>query len=123
MSINQNNFFENTKGRFTECDLPTGLISSYVSIGVDKKVSSTYFYTEVGVYRLSNHWGGVASCQWNLNTVNDFGMDKCRKTEQKTGYISFNELNQNKELELELLNAYGNDFKFNQIKERINGTY
>ena len=31
---------------------------------------STYYYTKHGVYRLSNHWGRAAKCQWRL--VSDF---------------------------------------------------
>ncbi|GGX03912.1 hypothetical protein [Aquimarina muelleri] len=27
---------------------------------------STYYYTKLGVYRLSNHWGRAAKCQWRL---------------------------------------------------------
>ncbi|MFL1895309.1 hypothetical protein ACJRPK_06375 [Aquimarina sp. 2-A2] len=27
---------------------------------------SSYYYTTKGVYRLSNHWGRAASCQWRL---------------------------------------------------------
>ena len=31
---------------------------------------STYYYTKHGVYRMSNHWGRIAKCQWRL--VSDF---------------------------------------------------
>ncbi len=31
---------------------------------------STYYYTKHGVYRMSNHWGRAAKCQWRL--VSDF---------------------------------------------------
>lgn len=27
---------------------------------------SQYFYTDVGVYRYSNHWGRIANCKWRL---------------------------------------------------------
>ncbi|MDA9339738.1 hypothetical protein N9Q68_02070, partial [Polaribacter sp.] len=30
------------------------------------KSESSYFYTEEGVYRKSNHWGRVANCRWKL---------------------------------------------------------
>lgn len=32
--------------------------------------NSSYYYTKLGVYRLSNHWGRAANCQWRL--VSDF---------------------------------------------------
>lgn len=35
----------------------------YVLIDSDV-ISSKYWYTYDGVYRLSNHWGNVASCYW-----------------------------------------------------------
>ena len=27
---------------------------------------SSYFYTEMGMYRLSNHWGKLANSKWRL---------------------------------------------------------
>ena len=30
---------------------------------------STYWYTPQGVFRASNHWGNVASCDWGLEGV------------------------------------------------------
>lgn len=33
------------------------------------KSGSSYFFTEDGVYRLSNHWGRAANCKWRLQTT------------------------------------------------------
>ncbi len=30
------------------------------------KSGSAYFFTDSGVYRISNHWGRVANCRWRL---------------------------------------------------------
>lgn len=30
------------------------------------KSGSEYYFTEEGVYRISNHWGRVANCRWKL---------------------------------------------------------
>jgi citrate synthase len=30
---------------------------------------SSYFYTEKGVYRYSNHWGRVANCRWKISGI------------------------------------------------------
>ncbi len=30
------------------------------------KSGSEYYFTEVGVYRISNHWGRAANCRWRL---------------------------------------------------------
>jgi hypothetical protein len=45
-------------------------------------VSSLYWYTKTGVYRLSDHWGHVASCKWSLLGK---GVKPCY--EQEDGYI------------------------------------
>ncbi|SFU76970.1 hypothetical protein SAMN05216480_1232 [Pustulibacterium marinum] len=42
--------FENSKGYFIETD----------------KVSSKYWYANGGVYRFSNHWGCVNTCDWKI---------------------------------------------------------
>ncbi|WP_439130626.1 hypothetical protein [Polaribacter sp.] len=36
------------------------------------KSESAYFYTDVGVYRKSNHWGRVANCRWKLLTNQNY---------------------------------------------------
>lgn len=62
MAYNRNNFHKNTYCIFTEvanADVPTA--THYKS-----KSGSEYFFTEVGVYRTSNHWGRAAKCKWKL---------------------------------------------------------
>jgi hypothetical protein len=39
-------------------------------ISYKSDAGSTYFYTEKGMYRLSNHWGRLANSKWRL-TVNE----------------------------------------------------
>lgn len=59
---NQTNFFKHTFCEFQEVDnfdFPEK--TNYKS-----KSESTYFYTDEGVYRKSNHWGRVANCRWKL---------------------------------------------------------
>jgi len=34
------------------------------------KSGSSYYFTETGVYRLSNHWGRAANCKWRLESSN-----------------------------------------------------
>lgn len=36
------------------------------------KSGSDYFFTEEGVYRISNHWGRVANCRWRLLPLSDY---------------------------------------------------
>lgn len=39
----------------------------YLPREYDSNVSSVYYYTKEGVYRLSNHWGEVSTCTWVLD--------------------------------------------------------
>ncbi len=36
------------------------------------KSGSEYFFTEEGVYRISNHWGRAANCRWRLLPLTDY---------------------------------------------------
>ena len=56
------NFFKHTFCEFQQVDnftFPEN--ENYKS-----KSESSYFYTEEGVYRKSNHWGRVANCRWKI---------------------------------------------------------
>ena len=60
---NRTNFFKHTFCIFNEVnpnELPKS-IPDYVS-----KSESSYYFTEEGVYRKSNHWGRAANCRWKL---------------------------------------------------------
>ena len=59
----QHNFFKHTFCEFTKVN------SNFFDenqIHFKSKSGSSYFYTEAGVYRYSNHWGRVANCRWRL---------------------------------------------------------
>tara|TARA_B110000091_G_scaffold2744_1_gene2634 strand:- start:632 stop:1213 length:582 start_codon:yes stop_codon:yes gene_type:complete len=61
-AYNQSNFFKHTFCEFTQVeDFSFPEKTNYKS-----KSESSYFYTEEGVYRKSNHWGRVANCRWKL---------------------------------------------------------
>ena len=80
MKINKNNFFKNTFGIFVEKQndiIETLGKPDYISycksfdpytyeVKKTDCVSSKYWYTSKGVYRLSDHWGATASCYWQL---------------------------------------------------------
>ena len=57
------NTFKNTFCVFNQRDLKEieDLILDYKS-----NSGSSYFYTEKGMYRLSNHWGRLGNCKWRL---------------------------------------------------------
>lgn len=55
----KHNYFMNTEATFTRCDAPA-TSPDFVSDS-----GSSYWYTEEGVIRESNHWGrAIASCNW-----------------------------------------------------------
>ncbi|GEP50940.1 hypothetical protein FNO01nite_16120 [Flavobacterium noncentrifugens] len=42
------------------------------------KSGSSYFFTETGVYRLSNHWGRAANCKWRLQPSGNSGTERTK---------------------------------------------
>ncbi|WP_299667985.1 hypothetical protein [uncultured Polaribacter sp.] len=67
-TYNQTNFFKHTFCEFQQIDhfeFPEN--TNYKS-----KSESTYFYTDKGVYRKSNHWGRVANCRWKLMALTNY---------------------------------------------------
>lgn len=45
---------------------------------------SQYYFTETGVYRLSNHWGRAANCKWRLQS------SETTASRTKLGYADWN---------------------------------
>ena len=67
-TYNQTNFFKHTFCEFKEItnfEIPE-------NINFSSKSDSTYFYTNKGVYRKSNHWGRVANCRWKLISITNY---------------------------------------------------
>lgn len=55
---------------------------------------STYYFTEAGVYRVSNHWGRAANCRWRLESDNKNVNQKI-----KVGYANWTDFYPNNEQE------------------------
>lgn len=85
------NSFKNTFCVFKEQEINTieGLSVQYVS-----KSGSTYYYSELGMYRLSNHWGRLANSKWRLETLETESISKI-----KLGFASWNEFYPDNNLE------------------------
>ena len=67
-TYNPTNFFKHTFCEFKE-------ITNFKipeNINFSSKSDSTYFYTNEGVYRKSNHWGRVANCRWKLISIANY---------------------------------------------------
>jgi len=52
----------------------------------DSKSGSKYFYTEEGMYRLSNHWGRLANSKWRLEP-----MEPETASKTKLGFASWSD--------------------------------
>ena len=78
---NRINFHRHTFCVFHEIDLHSidNRLPDYKS-----KSGSSYFFTEDGVYRLSNHWGRAANCKWRLSS---YGSNTSRT---KLGFAKWN---------------------------------
>ena len=63
----RNNFFKKTYCVFRGASLRE---ISRRRLNYRSESGSTYYYTKQGVYRLSNHWGRAAKCNWRL--ISDF---------------------------------------------------
>lgn len=60
---NRNNFHKHTFCLFQQVD--TSILAD-LKLGYKSDSGSEYYFTEVGVYRKSNHWGRAANCRWRL---------------------------------------------------------
>jgi hypothetical protein len=56
------------------------------------KSGSGYVFTEVGVYRISNHWGKAANCRWRLIADENF-----KSQQTKVGFANWTDFYPNDE--------------------------
>ncbi len=90
---NKTNFFKHTFCIFNEVapDTVQGKDFHYNS-----KSGSSYYFTNEGVYRNSNHWGRAANCRWRLMPLED---GKTNNSVAKTGYAKWTDFYPNNETE------------------------
>ena len=99
---NKFNFHKHTFCVFKEVDFSDikDMKPSYIS-----KSGSSYYFTEDGLYRVSNHWGRAANCRWKLEAssiiMSNTGLvDKNLKQVQiKIGYAKWTDFYPNNEQE------------------------
>ena len=60
------NSFKNTFCVFQEEE---GNAIEKLPLQFESKSGSCYYYTEIGMYRLSNHWGRLANSKWRLEPI------------------------------------------------------
>lgn len=89
MQYNKYNFHKYTFCVFNEVEKEAidGLKLSYQS-----KSGSSYYFTNEGVFRVSNHWGRAANCRWRLQT-------NAKNTNQvsRIGYANWSDFYSNNE--------------------------
>lgn len=64
-SYNKYNFHNHTFCIWNEVDFDE---IKELKINYKSKSGSSYIFTEIGVYRISNHWGRASNCRWRLNS-------------------------------------------------------
>lgn len=100
------NSFKNTFCVFQEIDVK---VIEKMPIQFESKAGSRYYYSESGMYRLSNHWGRLANSKWRLEP-----MEPETTSKTKLGFASWNDFYpDNAEKELYYLEA-------NYIKKTVN---
>lgn len=77
------NSFKNTFCVFQEIEIEA---IENLPIQFESKAGSRYYYTESGMYRLSNHWGRLANSKWRLEP-----MQPETQSKMKLGYASWND--------------------------------
>lgn len=60
---NRSNFHKHTFCDFIEVSRNS---LNELKLAYTSKSGSSYYFTEEGVYRVSNHWGRAANCRWRL---------------------------------------------------------
>lgn len=80
-TYNKTNFHRHTFCIFKEVPFSEleGLKPNYTS-----QSGSSYYFTQEGVYRVSNHWGRAANCKWRLQALTNVSSDRTR-----TGYADW----------------------------------
>ena len=80
-NYNKTNFHRHTFCIFKEVNLKEleSLKPNYTS-----RSGSRYYFTQEGVYRVSNHWGRAANCKWRLQALDNTSSDRTR-----AGYASW----------------------------------
>lgn len=91
-AYNKTNFHKHTFCIFKEVDL--GTIKD-LKLNYKSKSGSNYYFTESGVYRLSNHWSRVANCRWRL--IND--NEKSRNQRTKLGFAKWTDFHSDNDYE------------------------
>ena len=87
--FNQYNFYRHTFCIFYEVENNT---IENLKINYKSKSGSSYYYTDDGVYRKSNHWGRAANCRWKLEANSNL-----KNKNSRVGYAKWSDFYPNNE--------------------------
>jgi len=90
-TYNKTNFHKHTFCIYNE--VPLAEING-LKLGYTSKSGSSYYFTEKGLYRVSNHWGRAANCRWRLSPLQQGTLSKT-----KVGYADWTDFYPNNEQE------------------------
>ena len=77
------NSFKNTFCVFQEIEVKS---IENLAVQFESKSGSSYYYTDLGMYRLSNHWGRLANSKWRLQP-----METTSSSKTKLGFAAWND--------------------------------
>lgn len=90
-TYNSTNFHKHTFCIFKEVtpDKIKALKPNYTS-----KSGSSYYFTDKGVYRVSNHWGRAANCKWRLQPLENTPSER-----RRAGYANWDEFHPDNDIQ------------------------
>lgn len=91
---NRTNFHKHTFCIFHEVEVT---VLGSLQLNYRSKSGSSYYFTEDGVYRLSNHWSRVANCRWRLQENSKLKKENSNRI--KLGFARWNEFYPDNEFE------------------------
>jgi|JI6StandDraft_1071083.scaffolds.fasta_scaffold129319_1 hypothetical protein len=79
--------------KYTFCIFKEVVVDAIVDLKLNykSKSGSSYYFTENGVYRLSNHWSRVANCKWRLINENSNVNQNINSIRTKLGYANWSD--------------------------------
>lgn len=99
-TINKDNFFKLTRGRFEPCQTPRRAPDRMTK-------DSSYWFDENGVTRRSDHWGwGIATCTWTYGDEEACHCGKTKKLGERTGRVDWDAL-ETPRVEIHLTHQFG----------------
>lgn len=113
----QYNFHKHTFCLFQQVDHS---IVANLKLGYKSCSGSEYFFTEMGVYRKSNHWGRAANCRWRLITNTEY-----KNQTEIIGFAKWTQFYSNNETEkLFYIDLNDNEISFNhKDSDKYNGQF